>query len=162
MKSETAPKIAHARVALCVGEDSSHYRNNSNKTQEQQQVATNLPHNVHPLLAPFPPIAPTASAQAPISQGEDYDSRALITRNRARIAVAPWKAYQGNTLTLRADDLRRNTSAMIEKIQAADIIHTTAAPIHHNMSICLLTFVGSRRRRWNSPLQIYRDAVESH
>ncbi len=63
-----------------------------------------------------------------------------MTMNTTRTAVAPWKRYQGITLGLRGELFPRNTSAMIEKIQAAETSQTMIAPIHHSMVACLLGY----------------------
>ncbi len=58
--------------------------------------------------------------------------------NTTKTAVAPWKRYQGITLILQAELLPRITSAMMAKIQAAEISHTKTAPMTHNMVPYLL------------------------
>ncbi len=55
-----------------------------------------------------------------------------------RTAVAPWKRYHGSTLGLRNELLPRTTSAIMEKIQAAETSQTRIAPMTHNMIADLL------------------------
>ncbi len=55
-------------------------------------------------------------------------------RNSASTAVAPWKAYQGITLAPNTEDLPRNTSAIMERIQTAETSQTSPAATHHNIA----------------------------
>ena len=82
-------------------------------------------------------------------------------------AVAPWKAYHGRTLGLKKELLPRITSAMIAKIQAAEMSQTNKAPMSHNMVRSLLVShircpICSLRQEDNTgPLRRHRQNDES-
>jgi hypothetical protein len=57
------------------------------------------------------------------------------------MAVTPWKAYHGSALALNASALLRNTPAIKENIQPAEISHTTAAAAHHTIVISPSSYI---------------------
>lgn len=73
---------------------------------------------------------PTTRATAAIY---DAPPSALLISQSVSTAVAPWKAYQGMNLGLNAETFLRKTSAMMERIQAAETSQHRMPPIHHHM-----------------------------
>lgn len=102
----------------------------SRRAAEQSQL---------PATNPSSPTSFTCRPRAPLRPSDrstvgGHCPNALPMRNRASTAVTPWKPYQGITLAPKTEDLPRNTSAMMAKIQAAETSQTNPAATHHNIS----------------------------
>lgn len=145
MERETDQETGWTAPLRRTGEDPSRDDGDSDKANCEQQVTRDARDSHDGSLLPY--------VRLPASQttGQtSYRPIALTTSHSTSTAVTPWKPYQGSTFALKAEDLPRNTSAMIERIQPADTSHTIAAAIHQSIRLHSFPDGSSKAYLWQT------------